>query len=73
MRHPGTGGAGVVPESALDIHRAREWVRVSEAIAEADKDQLVLAEYGHDDLDAPAEAAKPKTRKSAAGRGAEEE
>jgi hypothetical protein len=30
VRHPATGGAGVIPESALDLHRGKGWIRVSD-------------------------------------------
>lgn len=62
VRHPETGGVGVIAESALDIHRTSGWVRVSDAIDEGAKYHLVLDEYATaSDLDAPQPepAAKP--------------
>lgn len=61
VRHPETGGVGVVAECALPPHRAAGWLRVSGPIAEMSKDQVVLADYaGASDLDAPpAEPAQP--------------
>lgn len=54
VRHPETGGVGVVAESALDIHRNNGWVRVSDAIAEFEKAHVVTADYAAaPDLDAP--------------------
>lgn len=54
IRHPESGGAGVVAESALPAHRGLGWVRVSDAVSEMDKDQLDLSAYdGAPDLDAP--------------------
>ena len=54
VRHPETGGVGVVAESALDIHRAGGWIRVSDAFDEGAKSHLVLTEYATaPDLDAP--------------------
>ena len=53
MRLPETGGVGVVPESALDLHRDRGWIRVSDVVTERNKDQVVLADYADaPDLDA---------------------
>lgn len=62
VRHPDIEGAGVVPESSLDMHRARGWYRCSDPIAESEKDQLQLGDYTAD-LDAPAPAAKAKPTK----------
>jgi hypothetical protein len=54
MRHPETGGVGVVADSALSIHRGGGWIRVSDAIDEGSKYHLVLTEYATaPDLDAP--------------------
>jgi hypothetical protein len=54
VRHPETGGIGVVAESALPTHRAGGWIRVSDAIDEGAKSHLVLNEYATaPDLDAP--------------------
>jgi hypothetical protein len=63
VRHPDIDGAGVVPASSLDHHRARGWLRVSDAIAEGEKDHLELTDYTVD-LDAPAEPAKSAPAKS---------
>lgn len=60
VRHPETGGVGVVAESALDIHRRNGWLRVSDAVAEGEKQHLTLSLYAAAaDLDAP--PAKNKT------------
>lgn len=65
VRLPETGGVGVVAESALDLHRDRGWIRCSDAIAEAEKDQVPLGDYTTD-LDAtpdvPAKSAPAKTK-----------
>lgn len=60
IRHPETGGVGVIAESALDIHKGLGWIRVSDAIGESAKDQVVKQDYAAAaDLDAP--PAKSKT------------
>lgn len=61
VRHPQTGGVGVVAECALLIHKAAGWLRVSEPIGEMDKDQVDPAAYADaPDLDAaPASKTKP--------------
>lgn len=56
VRHPEIEGVGVVAASALDHHRARGWLRVSEALTGDEKDQLVPARYA----DAPDLDAKPE-------------
>lgn len=54
IRHPDLAQPGVVPESALDHHRARGWLRVSEALSNDEKDQIVPGVYVNaPDLDAP--------------------
>lgn len=54
MRHPETGGVGIVPESSLSIHKGLGWLRVSEAIDEFEKDHIDKAAFsGAPDLDAP--------------------
>lgn len=61
IRHPETGGVGVVGESSLDIWRSNGWIRVSDAISESTKDQVVKADYNAaPDLDA-APSGKSKT------------
>lgn len=53
VRHPETGGVGVVAESALDIHKGLGWIRVSEPIAEFEKAHVVTQDYAAaPDLDA---------------------
>lgn len=63
VRHPDIEGAGVVPDSSLEHHRARGWVRVSDAIAEGEKNNLRLDDYTVD-LDAPVPPAKSAPAKS---------
>jgi hypothetical protein len=54
IRHPETGGVGVIAESALEIHKGLGWIRVSDAIGESAKDQVVKQDYAAaTDLDAP--------------------
>lgn len=66
IRHPETGGVGVVGESSLDIHRNNGWLRVSDAIGESSKDQVVKADYvAAPDLDAPPSRAKTFIKESA--------
>ncbi len=53
IRHPGIDVPAIVPSSSLEIHLAKGFVRVSEAIDPADVD---LADYADaPDLDAPPE------------------
>jgi len=60
VRHPETGGAGVVAESALPTHRGLGWLRVSDAVSEMDKDQIDLSAYANaPDLDAVPAATEP--------------
>lgn len=70
VRHPETRGVGVVAESALRIHRAKGWLRVSDAICIDDKYQVVPADYADaPDLDAapqPAPKTEPTGSKTAA-------
>lgn len=64
MRHPETGGVGVVAESALPIHKEQGWLRVSDAMSIDDKDQVRPGDYADAaDLDAP--KTKPTGRPSA--------
>lgn len=59
IRNPETGGVGTCAETALDLHRAHGWVRVSDV--RPAPDDFHLADYvGAPDLDAPAEP-EPKT------------
>jgi hypothetical protein len=60
VRHPGTGGVGVVAETALDHHRDRGWTRVSDALTDGEKDQVVPAQYA----DAPDLDTKPASKTS---------
>lgn len=54
IRHPDTGGVAVVADSALTIHKGAGWIRVSDAIDESAKDQVVTQDYAAaPDLDAP--------------------
>lgn len=60
IRHPETGGVGVVAETALLIHQAAGWLRVSEAIPDHEKAQIVAAHYADaPDLDAEPPAPAP--------------
>lgn len=66
IRHPETGGVGVVADSALPIHKGAGWVRVSDSIAEAAKDQLLLDGFADaPDLDVPAKTNKTFVKESA--------
>lgn len=63
VRHPETGGVGVVAETALDHHRGSGWLRVSEALSRDERDFLNLAFYADaPDLDAPPPAATKKEK-----------
>jgi hypothetical protein len=54
IRHTQTGGVGTSPESALDLHLANGWVRVSEFRAEPS--DFHLPDFADaPDLDAPVE------------------
>lgn len=61
MRLPETGGVGVVPASSLDHHRARGWLRVSDALGRDERDQVRLGDYA----DAPDLDAKPEPQAKA--------
>lgn len=64
MRHPETGGVGVVPESSLDIHRNQGWLRVSDALSRDERERVVLTEYAEaPDLDAKPDRPAPKSQK----------
>lgn len=53
IRHPDTGGVGVVAECALPAHRNLGWVRVSDAYPEDAKDNIDKRRYAEAiDLDA---------------------
>lgn len=69
MRLPETGGVGVVPESALEHHRVRGWLRVSGPLNNDERDQVRLSDYAEaPDLDAepePEPPAKPTAKTSA--------
>lgn len=59
IRHTETGGVGTAPAEAMDHHRARGWVRVSEYYSDpSDIDLSTLGEAP--DLDAPADP-EPKS------------
>lgn len=70
VRHPDTGGVGVVAESALPIHKAEGWLRVSEPVDGMDRHHVVLVDYAEaPDLDAepePAPNPEPTDTKAAA-------
>lgn len=64
MRHPDIAVPGVVPESAVEHHRGRGWLRVSEALSDDERDQVVPGSYvDAPDLDAP--KAEPAAKASA--------
>lgn len=67
IRHTETGGLGIAPAAALDMHRANGWIRVSDYRAEpADFNVPDFADV-LDDLDAepePAPKAHAKTKES---------
>lgn len=67
IRHPETGGVGVIGDSSLPIHKALGWIRVGE-VAEGEKDHVDKAAYTDaPDLDArkPADkATKPNNKES---------
>lgn len=66
MRLPETGGVGVVPETSLDHHRARGWLRVSDALGRDGRDQVRLGDYA----DAPDLDAKPEPKSRAKAKAA---
>ena len=62
MRHEELGGPVLVPASAVDIHRAQGWMRVSEAIHEDNVPQTDPAGYADAPTDpGPAEPAVDET------------
>jgi hypothetical protein len=65
IRHTETGGLGIVPAAALDMHRANGWVRVSDYRAEPSDFHLPDFADLSTDLDAEPEPA-PKASKKAA-------
>lgn len=66
IRHPETGGVGVVADSALTIHKGAGWLRVSDPIAEGAKDHLILDGFvDSPDLDAPVKTNKTFVKESA--------
>lgn len=53
MRHPETGGVGLVPESAVEHQRGRGWLRVSDALDDDARLAFDPAEFADaPDLDA---------------------
>lgn len=61
IRHPDLPNLGTSPESALEIHQAKGWVRVSEWRDRPDAFHLPEFAEAVEDLDAEPEApAKPK-------------
>ncbi|GAA0738817.1 hypothetical protein Drose_04145 [Dactylosporangium roseum] len=64
VRHPETGGVGVVAETALDHYRRTGWLRVSDALGRDERDLIDLASYADaPDLDAPKAPAKTAKEK----------
>lgn len=63
IRHPETGGLGVVPAATLSMQRARGWVRVSDYRPEPADFHLPDFADAVDDLDAEP---TPKAAKKAA-------
>jgi hypothetical protein len=51
VRNPELKSAALVPETALDHHRARGWVRVSDAFSDLDREHVDVDLY-RVDLDA---------------------
>lgn len=67
VRHPETKGVGIVAETALVVHKGLGWLRVSEAIPDHEKDQVVTADYADArDLDAEPSKPEPTSAKAAA-------
>jgi hypothetical protein len=65
MRLPETGGVGVVPETAVEHHRERGWIRVSDALSRDEHDQLRPESYVDAlDLDAEPESKPAKGQRS---------
>lgn len=65
MRHPDIAVPGIVPESAMEMHRGRGWLRVTEALSNDERDQIRVADYASaPDLDQPADEkpAKQQTK-----------
>jgi hypothetical protein len=63
MRHPDTGGVGVVPGSSLEHYRLRGWLRVSDPLGADDRDQVRPADYADaPDLDAPEPDPEPSAK-----------
>jgi hypothetical protein len=54
VRNPELKSAALVPETALDHHRARGWVRVSDAFSDLDRVDL-------DALETPTDAPSAKS------------
>ena len=74
VRHPETGGLGVVPAGALDMQRAHGWVRVSEYRPEPADFHLPDFADATDDLDAePEPEPAPKAKKAPKAATTEEE
>lgn len=68
VRHPEIG-AGIIPETSLDHHRARGWARVSDAFSDLDREHVEVDLYRvdldrHDSTDEPAVPAAAKTAKN---------
>lgn len=60
VRHPDIDTLGVIPEGALEMHRARGWIRVSDWRREPADFHLPEFAEVVEDLDAPKPKAKPK-------------
>lgn len=61
VRHPEVG-AGIVPETSLDHHRARGWKRVSDAFSDLDKDAVDVDLYRVDLDEQPTAKTTAKSR-----------
>lgn len=69
IRHPETGGVGVIAEPALSIHKGQGWLRVSEPLPEHAIDEVVKADYADSpDLDAPTPKTKPSDAPAKTGK-----
>lgn len=63
MRHPGTGGAALIPDSSVPLHKGLGWLRVSDAIAEDAMHGVDPAAYADaPDLDATTGRPSAKTK-----------
>jgi hypothetical protein len=63
VRNPELKSAALVPETALDHHRARGWVRVSDAFSDLDREHVDVDLYrvDLDALETPTDAPSAKS------------